>query len=157
AGLAEPEAATHRMQILELPASPALPAGGDYQKFKNVFGTLATAPTMGVGWRGPYSLAAELRKEEGEAPELLDAWKNEWEVLLDGGALSGLRSLGRDGQPGGTDWQDRDLEFPLRRNPAKVDFQGQVFVRDKNGNEYNAAAQFDDIVLKIVYFTPDFP
>ncbi len=159
AELAEPVAAAHQTQILELPTSPtpALPAGGDYQKFKDVFGTLATAPTMGVGWRGPYSLVTELRKEEGEPPEFLDAWKNEWEVLFDGGALSGLRSRGRDGQAGGTDWQDQDLDFPLRRTPASVEFQGQVFVRDRNGNEYNAAAQFDDIVLKIVYFTPDFP
>ncbi len=60
-------------------------------------------PMLGTGWRGPYSRAA--------GGKLLDGWGSEWSF-----ATNTLTSLGRDGQPGGTDWQDQDLLFPVQTN-----------------------------------------
>jgi len=149
----EQQAAAHQFRTLQLPSS--LPAGapvGSDIKLATAFGT----PVLGVGWRGPYSLVTELREEENETSLFFDGWKNEWEVLLDGGSFFGLRSSGRDGQPDGTDWQDKDLEFPLRRSPENSDLQGQVIVRTADGTEYTTAGQFTDLTLRIIYFTPDF-
>ncbi len=147
------EAATHQFRTLDLPAS--LPAGapaGSSAKLSAAFGT----PVLGVGWRGPYSLITELRQEADEPSEFLDGWTNEWEVQLEGGSFSGLRSLGRDGATGGADWRDKDLDFPLHLSPENVDLQGQIIIRAADGTEYTTQGQFTDLTLSIVYFTPEF-
>lgn len=147
------EAATHQFRSLELPSS--LPVGappGSSTKLAEAFGV----PVLGVGWRGPYSLITELRQEEDEPSKFLDGWKNEWEVLLEAGSFSGLRSRGRDDLIGGIDWRDRDLDFSLRRNPESADLQGQIMVRAADGTEFTSAGQFTDFNLRIVYFAPDF-
>jgi len=152
-GEVDREAAPQQFRTLELPGT--LPPGappGSATKLENAFGD----PVLGVGWRGPYSLVTELRQEEDEPTEFLDGWQNEWEVVLDGTAFAGLRSPGRDGLAGGTGWQDKDLEFPLRRNPENADLQGQVIVRAADDTEYTTKGQFTNLTLRIVYFTPDF-
>lgn len=147
------EAANHQFRTLVLPGS--LPVGappGSGTKLSDAFGV----PVLGVGWRGPYSVVTELDHEDGEPSEFLDGWKNEWEVSLEGGSFSGLRSLGRDGRTGGVEWQDKDLDFPLHRSVESVDLQGQVIVRAADGNEYTTEGQFTDFTLRVVYFTPEF-
>ncbi len=149
----ERDAAAHQFRTLQLPAS--LPVGapiGSAGKLSGAFG----APELGVGWRGAYSLITELHGDEGRPSEFLDGWKNEWEVILEGGSFSGLRSAGRDGTTGGIDWQDKDLEFPLRLTPEGVDLQGQIIVRAADGTDYTTKEQFTDFTLRIVYFTPEF-
>jgi prepilin-type N-terminal cleavage/methylation domain-containing protein len=151
--LVDRTAAAYQLQNLDLPPDSSLPPG-DYSKIEVAFGS----PVLGIGWRGPYSLSTELRRKAGQASEFLDGWTNHWSVVVDTGALSSLRSLGRDGIPGGQDWQDEDLEFPLRRNLVtdNIDLQGQVLVRAADGTEYTSQAQFSTFAIKVIYFTPAF-
>ena len=152
-GLVERTAAAYQILPLVLPENADL-SPSEAARLAEAFGN----PTLGIGWRGPYSLALELRAAPGEASGLEDGWGNQWQVLQEAGGISGLRSPGRDGVEGGVDWQDRDLDFPLRRNlvTENIEVLGQIRVRSANGVEYSSDAQFTNFVLKLVYFTPGF-
>lgn len=160
----EQTAAAYQLQPVTLPenATPPLPTGeGPYDGLiKDAFGTaaLGTTPMLGVGWRGPYSQAVQLRGSDGA---LIDGWGNLWDVEFESGKLDALRSRGRDGivdvvpMP---DWQDKDIRWPVRRNAVtdNIELHIDVVIRGLDGIKRTAESDFTALTLKILYFTPEF-
>ncbi len=156
----EEEAAPYREIELTIPSDTEDQDGNPVGlAFRDRFNDLSPKPALHAGWRGPYSRVTELGtigSDSAKRSALLDGWKNEWGVVLDGGEVSALKSPGRNGvfDPGDADWQDKDLPFPINRSLATKDVALNIRVRvfDNSGNEIDEGTLTDFALGAVVFF-----